>query len=69
MALTALGHMWARSAEVAVDKVSGDNTGYYETKLTTARYFFERILPQVESLARTLRAGSDTIMALDAEAF
>ncbi len=68
-ALTALAHMWAKSAVIAVDKVEGDNTGFYKAKLVTARYYMKRVLPQTSALLASLTAGSDTLMALEAEAF
>lgn len=69
MALTAFGHMWAKSAKVALAKVDGDNTGFYTAKLITSRYFMTRILPQTESLLTSITSGSEALMALDAEAF
>ena len=68
-ALTALGHMWARSAQVALERVDGDNSGYYEAKLATARFYMRRILPSTATLGLTLSAGADALMAMDAEAF
>ena len=69
MGLTALGHMWARSAGVALNQVNGDNSGFYEAKLATARFFMKRLLPATGSLKRTLSAGADALMTMDAEAF
>ncbi len=69
MALTAIGHMWAMSAVIAVDKADGDNSGFYQAKLATARYYMKRVMPQTAALLTSLSAGSDTLMALDAEAF
>ena len=69
MGLTALGHMWARSARVALDRAEGDNSGFYEAKLATARFYMKRLLPDTASLKRTLSAGADALMAMDAEAF
>ena len=69
MALTAFGHMWAKSAKVALDKEASDNTGFYKAKLITARYFMSKILPQTSALLQSITAGSDALMALDAEAF
>ena len=62
MGLTALGHMWARSARVALDQVIGDNSGFYEAKLATARFYMKRLLPMTESLKLTLSAGADALM-------
>lgn len=69
MGLTALGHMWAMSARVALDKEDGDNTGFYQAKLTTARYFMSKIMPQTAALLAAITAGSETLMSLDADAF
>jgi len=69
MALVSFGYMWARAAAVAIAKVEGDNSGFYQAKLTTARFYVKRLLPEVEALGKTLRAGSDTLMELPAESF
>ncbi|HEY0200919.1 MAG TPA: acyl-CoA dehydrogenase C-terminal domain-containing protein, partial [Burkholderiaceae bacterium] len=57
--LVALGFMWARSAVIAVEKLAvpcGD-AGFYKAKLTTARFFMERILPQVGGLLAAIKSG------------
>ena len=69
LALVAFGRMWAESAEIALAKQEGDNTGFYRAKLATGRFFVRRLLPNTASLLATLRAGADTVMALEAEAF
>ena len=61
--------MWAESAQIALAKQEGDNTGFYRAKLATGRFFVRRLLPATASLLATLRAGADTVMALEAEAF
>ena len=63
------GRMWAESAQIALAKQEGDNSGFYRAKLATARFFVRRLLPNTASLLTTLRAGADTVMALEAEAF
>ena len=69
LALVAFGRMWAESAQVALANQEGDNSGFYRAKLATARFFVRRLLPNTASLLATLRAGADTVMALEAEAF
>ena len=54
MALVSFAYMWARAVVVAMPKVEGDNSGFYQAKLSTARFFMKRLLPQAESLAKTL---------------
>ncbi len=66
--LTALAYMWARMAEVALAKADAGER-FYADKLVTGRYFMERILPEAGAHLAKLKAGSDTMMALDAEAF
>lgn len=69
MGLVSFGYMWARAAAAAGPKVEGDNTGFYQAKLTTARFYMKRLLPQTTALLATLKAGSDTVMNLPAESF
>ena len=69
MGLTSVGHMWAGMAAVSLDKIDGDNTGFYGRKITLARFFMQRLLPQTNSLAAAVRSGSELLMALEAEAF
>ncbi len=69
--LVALGFMWARTAVIASGKVmSGDpDTAFYKTKLTTARFYMERILPQAGGLLMAIKAGKAAMMELDEAAF
>jgi butyryl-CoA dehydrogenase len=68
-ALVALGYMWCRMVEVALAKSTEDSDGFYAAKVTTARFYFARLLPESNSLFTTLMAGSDSLMAMPAEAF
>lgn len=58
--------MWARMMEVAARNA---DQPLQKAKLITGRFYFERLLPRANALAEQLRAGSDNIMALDADAF
>ncbi len=70
-ALVALGHMWAQKALVAQAKLNdgAQDRAFYETKLVTARFFMERLLPDTGSLLAKVQAGGRTMMALDAANF
>jgi hypothetical protein len=60
--------MWAQMAKAALDRTdSGDD--FYENKLATARYFFERVLPDAASHLAKVKTGAAPVMALQAEAF
>lgn len=69
--LVALGFMWMRSAKIAAGKLAdaGPDAGFYKTKLATARFFTERILPQVGALLVSIKSGKASMMALEDEAF
>ncbi len=67
-ALTALGWMWVRMAQVALAK-QGSGDPYYDTKLNVGRFYMTRVLPQVAALDATLRAGSQSTMAMAEAAF
>jgi alkylation response protein AidB-like acyl-CoA dehydrogenase len=69
--LVALGFMWARSAVIAVEKLARPDAdaGFYQAKLTTARFYMERVLPQVGGLLVAIKAGKAAMMAMDEAAF
>jgi alkylation response protein AidB-like acyl-CoA dehydrogenase len=64
--LAALAYMWAQMAKAAQAK-AGDP--FYDAKLITARFFFERILPDAAGHLTKLKTGAATMMAMPAEAF
>ena len=67
--LTALAFMWARMAAVALAKAESDPTGFYRAKLSTARFYMARILPQGSGLFASLTAGKKAVMELETELF
>lgn len=69
MGLISLGWMWLKMA-MASDKLTGDDNGaFHEAKLTTARYYAQRWLPEASGLRRKVEAGAESVMALPVEAF
>jgi alkylation response protein AidB-like acyl-CoA dehydrogenase len=71
--LRVVGHLiyayfFARMAKIALAKQDGGDT-FYKSKLATARFYFARLLPETAMLIRQARAGSASLMALDAELF
>ena len=69
--LVVLGYMWAKSVKAAEERLAaGDTrTEFLEAKRVTARFYFERILPETALRKARIEAGADTIMALAADAF
>ncbi|MFP5441941.1 MAG: acyl-CoA dehydrogenase C-terminal domain-containing protein, partial [Gammaproteobacteria bacterium] len=58
--------LWLRMMAIAAPKASDD---FYKAKLATGRFYFQRLLPKSEALAVQLRAGSKSLMELDAGLF
>ena len=71
--LRVVGHLtfayfWARMAKVALEKqASGDK--FYSAKLSTARFYFAKLLPETATLIRTARAGLQPLMEMDEALF
>ncbi|MEN3161572.1 acyl-CoA dehydrogenase [Tistrella mobilis] len=71
MGTVAGGWMMAISAAAAIRGLSegADDAAFLEAKLITARFYAEQVLPLAAGLARTVKAGSASIMALSPEQF
>ena len=61
-------YFWARMAKVALEKLD-DGDPFYKAKLTTARFYFAKLLPETATLIRTARAGSASLMEMDEALF
>jgi hypothetical protein len=70
-ALVAVGFMWLKMSKIAAAKLptAGDRAPFYETKLKTARFYFTKIMPQVNALNIAILAGSKPVMDMPAEGF
>lgn len=70
-ALVALGFMWVRMAKVAQTALANgtEDAAFYQAKLHTAQFFFDRMLPETEFRSRALSSGAANLMALPDEAF
>lgn len=66
-----LAYFWALAAKKAQDVLAEGTTeeAFYKAKITTARFYFQRILPRTQSHAATMKSGVDNLMDLDVEAF
>ncbi len=68
----ALGHMWLRTCRVALEKKASGGSldaSFYDTKLATARFYFERMMPMTHSLFASISAGSGAILDFPKEQF
>jgi hypothetical protein len=70
--LVALGYMWVRIASVAQGKLAAGTDGAADpmkARLTTARFFMERMLPETGAHLARIQSGASSLMELPAEAF
>jgi hypothetical protein len=70
--LVALGYMWCRMVKAARAKLKAGANGATDRmngKLTTARFFMERMLPETATHLTRIKAGADAVMALPDDAF
>ena len=69
--LVALGYMWARMAQVALDKLPQANgeAAFYQAKLHVAQFYMERVLPQAFGLYASIKAGKRSMMQFEEAAF
>ena len=61
LGLVATAHSWLKILEVSY-KDYQNNKKFYEEKIETANFFFNRVLPRVESYYLTATTGSKYIM-------
>jgi alkylation response protein AidB-like acyl-CoA dehydrogenase len=71
LGLVAMGYCFAKAAFIAQGKLAEgtDEAAFYNAKIVTARFFFDRILPQATTAFLAIKSGKASMMALDAEAF
>ncbi len=67
-----LAYMWALQQATALSCLADENCSevdFYRAKITTAEFYYDRLLPRTRSLVATMDAGTDSLMALDADHF
>ena len=66
-----MAYMFARMSKVAAAQLAageGDSV-FLKEKLHTATFFFDRILPRADMHAKTMKASTDSVMAMPTEYF
>ncbi|SFF73279.1 Acyl-CoA dehydrogenase [Novosphingobium sp. CF614] len=69
--LVAMGYCFAKAAMIAQGRLA-EGTGeaaFYQAKLATARFYFDRILSQATAAFLAIKSGKASMMALAEEAF
>ncbi len=71
LSLVAMGHMWVKMVEVAGQRLAatGESSDFYGTKIKTGRFYMEKVMPQMLTLAKAMQSGAGALMAIPAEQF
>ncbi|PTD15851.1 acyl-CoA dehydrogenase C-terminal domain-containing protein [Sphingomonas fennica] len=71
LGLVAMGYCFAKAAKIAAAKLAegGNDAAFYQAKIATAAFFFDRILPQTSACFLAIKAGKKSMMGLDEAAF
>jgi alkylation response protein AidB-like acyl-CoA dehydrogenase len=71
LGLVAMGYCFAKATRVAGIQLffGKEDKPFYDAKIKTATFFFERILPQATACFLAIKAGKKSMMALDDAAF
>ncbi|NUF83730.1 acyl-CoA dehydrogenase C-terminal domain-containing protein [Acinetobacter seifertii] len=64
-------YLWARMAQVAHEKLESgtQEEAFYKAKLTTAKFFYQKLLHRIQSHAASIESGAESVMELDQDAF
>jgi hypothetical protein len=70
-ALVAVGYMWCLMVKTAQEKLSSGegNKEFYESKLRTAKFYMQRMLPETDARFKMVLAGAETLMSPAASEF
>ncbi|WP_340680098.1 acyl-CoA dehydrogenase C-terminal domain-containing protein [Paraglaciecola sp.] len=68
---TILAYFWARMAKVSFEKLEAgaQDKNLYLSKINTARFYFQRILPRTATLKLTIQSGAASLMDTTSEQF
>ena len=66
-----LAYFWAKMAKVSFDQIKAghEDKAFYEAKIKTARFYFDRILPRAHGHAACIENGAASMMAHSEDEF
>jgi hypothetical protein len=67
MGIVVVGWMWGRMAKIANAKLAAKqgDADFYKAKLTSAKYWMERLIPECPMLLERIQVGSETLMEFE----
>lgn len=66
-----VGYFWLKMAVTAQAKIDAgsEEKDFYQAKLTTAGFYFDRLLSRTRSLVSAIHSGADNLMSMDEDHF
>ncbi len=66
-----VGYFWLKMAVVAQQKLDDgtSNADFYQAKLHTAKFYFDRLLTRTRSLVSAIESGADNLMDIEEQQF
>lgn len=65
-----LAYLWAEMAKVSHEKIAaGETNPLYQSKIHTAQFYFDRILPRTLAHAEAMKSGAANLMEITEEQF
>ncbi|WP_252108908.1 MULTISPECIES: acyl-CoA dehydrogenase C-terminal domain-containing protein [unclassified Halomonas] len=65
----ALAYLFARAVKSAATGLDGDDKAFYQAKIDTARFYYQRLLPRTRAHAQMIQAGAGSLMAISSDDF
>jgi len=60
------GWLMAKASVIASGKLAGSDKAFYESKVHTARFYADQVLPNALALARVVQSGAESVVETDA---
>jgi 3-(methylthio)propanoyl-CoA dehydrogenase len=60
------GWLTAKASAIAAANLNGQDRSFYESKIHTARFYAQQVLPNALALARVVRGGAESVVDTDA---
>ncbi|MDD9899708.1 MAG: acyl-CoA dehydrogenase C-terminal domain-containing protein [Alphaproteobacteria bacterium] len=69
--LVSMGHMWVKMVDVAQQRLdeNAENKDFYETKIKTARFYMDKIMPQMHTYDAAMKSGVKSLVDIAEEHF
>lgn len=65
----ALAYLWTRAVLVSTEKLNGPEKSFYESKIKTARFYMQKLMPRTSGLYSNIMAGSSSLMNMEDREF